>query len=220
MSFKESDFTSLASRDIAAQLTQDVQQYANDPSCEVAWACKAAERASIHMNLLLGCNTVELSLNKQHAAIYECFREMFPEMNVENVAEADLKGENKMKWFTFCERFKDSVEEYNLGTILRMRADGAYSEENTIIVPKVQYFLYHLNLNNLIPLQTIHCRHSRSSSPSERRLEWAVSEMRVYFQIIFLAIEAARNKEGVNERAKEHYKREHERINREGGNIC
>ncbi|KHN84379.1 Protein PBDC1 [Toxocara canis] len=174
MSFKESDFTSLASRDIAAQLTQDVQQYANDPSCEVAWACKAAERASIHMNLLLGCNTVELSLNKQHAAIYECFREMFPEMNVENVAEADLKGENKMKWFTFCERFKDSVEEYNLGTILRMRADGAYSEENTIIVPK----------------------------------------------IIFLAIEAARNKEGVNERAKEHYKREHERINREGGNIC
>ncbi|VDK65413.1 unnamed protein product [Anisakis simplex] len=153
MSFHESDFTSLASRDIAAQLSGDAQQYVNDPSCEVAWACKAAERASIHMNLLLGCNT---------------------DMNVESITEKELKGENKEKWFTFCDKFKDSVEEYNLGTILRMRADGAYSEANTIIVPK----------------------------------------------IIFLAIEAARNKEGVNERAKEAYRSEHERVNREGGNIC
>ncbi|MFH4982081.1 hypothetical protein AB6A40_008790 [Gnathostoma spinigerum] len=78
-----------------------------------------------------------------------------------------------MTWHGFCEQFKE-IDDYNLGTIMRMRADGAYSEDNTIIVPKV----------------------------------------------IYLAIETARNKEGVNERMKDKYRDEHERVNREGGNVC
>lgn len=49
----------------------------------------------------------------------------------------ELKGENKQRWFTFCEYFKEEVEDYNLATIMRIRVDGVYSESNTIIVPKV-----------------------------------------------------------------------------------
>lgn len=174
MPLDQNDFSSLISRDIACQLTDDASKYHNDPALEVAWACNAAERASIHMNLLLSCDTRNLSLHKHSRLVYDHFREKFPEMNVEKVSEKELKEENKVKWFEFCESVKDSIEEYNLGTLLRIRSNGAYSEENTIVVPKV----------------------------------------------IYLAIEAARNFEGVNEHDKADYTKEYERINREGGNIC
>uniref|UniRef100_A0A915PJU0 Polysaccharide biosynthesis domain-containing protein n=1 Tax=Setaria digitata TaxID=48799 RepID=A0A915PJU0_9BILA len=149
-------------------------EYANDPSFEIAWAVKAAERANIHMSLLLTCNTNELTMHKKYSVIYDKFRELFPKMNIEEVAEVELKGKNKQHWYTFCEHFKEEVEDYNLATIMRIRADGAYSEANTIVVPK----------------------------------------------IIFLAVEIARNKEGVNEKYKESFKVQHEKIRREGGNIC
>lgn len=46
---------------------------------------QAAERASVHMNLLLSTNTKELKLHKKHGLLYEKFRELFPDMNVEEV---------------------------------------------------------------------------------------------------------------------------------------
>ncbi|EFO22973.1 hypothetical protein LOAG_05516 [Loa loa] len=152
----------------------ETTEYTNDPSFEIAWAVKAAERANIHMSLLLTCNTTELTMHKKFNIIYDKFREFFPKMNVEKITEIELKGENKRQWFTFCEYFKEEIGDYNLATIMRIRADGAYSESNTIVVPK----------------------------------------------IIFLAVEIARNKEGLNESCKESFKMEHERIRREGGNIC
>ena len=44
MSFNESDFTSLASRDVACQLSGSAADYRNDPSLEVAWACQVGHR--------------------------------------------------------------------------------------------------------------------------------------------------------------------------------
>jgi hypothetical protein len=75
------------------------------------------------------------------------------------VDEIKLKGENNKNWQVFCQEFKD-VEDYNYGTMLRMKADGIYDEANTIITTR----------------------------------------------IIFLAIEGARNVEGINEKCKEQYK--------------
>lgn len=65
------------------------------------------------------------------------------------MAEKELKNENKKKWFEFCENLKDTIEEYNLGTLLRIRANGVYSEENTIVVPKVQIIIFS-NLDNFL----------------------------------------------------------------------
>ncbi|KIH46440.1 hypothetical protein ANCDUO_23508 [Ancylostoma duodenale] len=54
------------------------------------------------------------------------------------VTEVELKeGGMKEKWHDFCEHFKELVEDYSLGTLMRMEACKGYSEENTIVVPKV-----------------------------------------------------------------------------------
>ncbi|VDN56481.1 unnamed protein product [Dracunculus medinensis] len=145
------------------------ENYVNDTSVEMAWACKAVERAHIHMNLILNSDTTNLTLHKLQDSLYNEFRRLFPEMNVEtvSVSEVELKGTNKEIWRNYCEFFKETVDEYNLGTILRIRADGAYSEENSIIVPKA----------------------------------------------IFLAIEIARNKEGINGKLKQKIIEENKQVN-------
>ncbi|KAI1718063.1 polysaccharide biosynthesis domain-containing protein [Ditylenchus destructor] len=149
--------------DLATQLHDDPQNYVNDQNVEVAWAIKAAESASIHMNLLLAVqDTTKLRLNKHQDEIYAKFRELFRDMDVENVTEDNLKGDNKERWREFCEHFKN-VDDYNLGTILRRQASGIYDEQNTLITHK----------------------------------------------IVFLAVEAARNVEGINQKWKSKFAEEH-----------
>ncbi|PAV91303.1 hypothetical protein WR25_21895 [Diploscapter pachys] len=118
----------------------DASKYINDESIEMAWAVKAAERANVHINLLMSCNTESLKLNNRQEQIQQAFREDFPNLDVKNVTEVELKqGEMREKWRQFCEKFKD-VEDYSLGTLMRMDAAQAYSEKNSIVVPKTNVF--------------------------------------------------------------------------------
>ncbi len=36
------------------------------------------------------------------------------------------------KWRTFAETYKEKLEEFNFGTLLRLDANGVYDDENTI----------------------------------------------------------------------------------------
>ncbi|VDM56231.1 unnamed protein product [Angiostrongylus costaricensis] len=142
----------------------DACKYVNDSTIEMAWA--AAERANIHMNLLMCCDTKLLKLNKQQDIIYTTFKRTFPDLDVHKVTEVDLKhGGMKEKWHDFCEIFREIVEDYSLGTLMRIEACKGYSEENTIVVPK----------------------------------------------IIYLAVEIARNIEGINEKLKAEFTEDHKK---------
>ncbi|TKR92787.1 hypothetical protein L596_007367 [Steinernema carpocapsae] len=140
------EFSTLAAADIAGQINDDPSNYINDPTIEFAWVNKAVERANIHMNLLLKCDTTKLTLHNRQREIYDKFREAFPGMNIENVGEAELKGVTKQKWFEFCEQFKD-VEDYNMGSLFRMSVEGVYNEANTIIVPKIIHMALEISRN-------------------------------------------------------------------------
>uniref|UniRef100_A0A0K0E7T2 Polysacc_synt_4 domain-containing protein n=1 Tax=Strongyloides stercoralis TaxID=6248 RepID=A0A0K0E7T2_STRER len=155
--------------DLETQLTAPAEDYINDPSIELAWAMKASERASIHQNLLLNCDTKTLKLNKYQDNIYKQFREIFPDLNIEMITEEQLKGDNKVKWHDFCEGFKE-VDDYNMGTLMRMDVKTIYSPDNTIIVPRIQ----------------------------------------------FLAIEGARNIEGLNDKYKEIITRDYQKASNDG----
>uniref|UniRef100_A0A1I8BU19 Polysacc_synt_4 domain-containing protein n=1 Tax=Meloidogyne hapla TaxID=6305 RepID=A0A1I8BU19_MELHA len=117
------------------------QNCVNDPNIEIAWAIKASEFSSVHMNILMSVDTTKLKLNKYQDDVYKYFREMFPDMDVFETNEVQLKGGNKEKWRQFCEYFKETVDDYNFGTMLRIRADGIYDEANTIITQKVCFLL-------------------------------------------------------------------------------
>lgn len=68
---------------------------------------------------------------------------MFPKLNVEKFTNDDIKSpEEKIKWREYCEEYKEnrSVGDYNYGTILRLDATQDYSQENSTIVPRIQFY--------------------------------------------------------------------------------
>lgn len=72
--------------------------------------------------------------------IYKAFREEFPTLDVRIIDENDLKSKKeKDKWRPFCERFKTLLEDYSFGTLLRSDAEENYSEENTMLVTRIQF---------------------------------------------------------------------------------
>lgn len=76
----------------------------------------------------------------QDEIIYHCFRQEFPDMDVKVLDENSLKGyTGKCRWREFCERFKH-IEDYSFGTLIRLDCTLDYSPENTILVPRVQFY--------------------------------------------------------------------------------
>uniref|UniRef100_A0A8R1DSZ7 Polysacc_synt_4 domain-containing protein n=1 Tax=Caenorhabditis japonica TaxID=281687 RepID=A0A8R1DSZ7_CAEJA len=126
----------------------DGDKYVNDESIEMAWAIKAGERSEVHMNLIMRCDTKSLRLNKHQDSILAAFRESFPDLNVEEVTPSLLKDNGaKEKWREFCEKFKEIVDDYSLGTLMRIHAAKAYSPDNTVVVPRIIYLAVEMARN-------------------------------------------------------------------------
>lgn len=43
------------------------------------------------------------------------------------------------EWREFCEKFKELIEDYNFGTLIRADCSDEYSEKNSFIVPRVMF---------------------------------------------------------------------------------
>ncbi|XP_013381016.1 protein PBDC1 [Lingula anatina] len=134
---------------VGSTLGQPASNFQNNEEVEIQWAMKAYRHAEIYFNLL--CSVAEpknLKLTKIDDVIYQMFRETFPDMNIAVVdVEAMKAPAAKEKWRPFCEEFRDRVEDYNFGTLVRVNADDEYTEKNTEIVPRVQFFALEIARN-------------------------------------------------------------------------
>lgn len=89
-----------------------------------------------------------LKLTPLDDIIYKVFREDFPNLKVNIIDENELKSEKgKAKWRPFCEKFKKCVEDYSFGTLLRSDASKDYTETNTILVTRIQFYAIELARN-------------------------------------------------------------------------
>ncbi|KAG6440796.1 hypothetical protein O3G_MSEX001489 [Manduca sexta] len=112
------------------------------------------EHSDIYFNMLCSVDTRLLQLTPHDDLIYTHFRQDFPDMDVAFINENEIKNNmNKAKWRVFCEKFKNIVEDYSFGTLMRADCNGDYSEQNTILVARVQFYAIEIarnreNLNN------------------------------------------------------------------------
>lgn len=89
-----------------------------------------------------------LRLTPHDEQIYKAFKDLFPNMKVDKIDENELKSpEGKAKWRPFCEQFKDVVEDYSFGTLLRADCTGDYSEDNSILTTRIQFYAIELARN-------------------------------------------------------------------------
>eukprot|EP00088_Acartia_fossae_P018401 TRINITY_DN20633_c0_g1_i1.p1 TRINITY_DN20633_c0_g1~~TRINITY_DN20633_c0_g1_i1.p1 ORF type:complete len:209 (+),score=31.82 TRINITY_DN20633_c0_g1_i1:28-654(+) len=137
---------------LAAQsvLAGEPDSYGNDSRVEQLWAMKAMDHAEVYFNLLCSVEPSRLKLTgnlEDDDVLYNEFRSTFPNLDIGKLKESDLKSEaNKEIWRTFSENHKH-IEDYSLGSLLRLDSSLDYSEENTIIAVKVQFLAIEIARN-------------------------------------------------------------------------
>lgn len=124
--------------------TFDPEKAENLEDIEKQFAVKAVHQAETYWNLLSKIPGTKLKLTKFDDLIYEKLLEYFPEFKdpqaAFEISEAEMKSpQGKTKWRNFCEEFKE-IEDYNFGTLLRIRADQEYGQESTIFVVRIQFY--------------------------------------------------------------------------------
>lgn len=98
--------------------------------------------------ILCSVDPKHLKLTAIDDTIYKIFREEFPSLDVSHIKEDELKStKEKAKWRPFCERFKNLVEDYSFGTLLRADAGSDYCEENTMLVIRIQFYAIEIARN-------------------------------------------------------------------------
>ncbi|XP_044598466.1 protein PBDC1 [Cotesia glomerata] len=137
-------------------LSRPAEEFENDATVEAMWAMKAFEHAEIYFNILCSVDPKLLKLTPHDDLIYKSFREVFPNLSIAKLSEDEMKSpEGKNKWRPFCEQFKDIIEDYSMGTLLRADCTDEYREQNSILVTRIQFYAIELarnreGLNDLI----------------------------------------------------------------------
>lgn len=133
----------------AAQLlTRPASEFGNDPTVESLWAIKAVEHMEVYFNLISAVDPKILKLTLHDDAIYTAFRERFPKLDVKRLVESEIKSEeSKKEWREFCMKFENVVEDFNFATLVRLDSEEDYAEENTTLVPRVQFYAIEIARN-------------------------------------------------------------------------
>lgn len=114
--------------------------FVNDPTLEGLWAIKAVEHMQIYFNLISAMAPKLLRLTPKDDLIYEEFRKEFKDFDV-NILQMDaIKTETaKAKWRPFCNKFEEEVEDFNYATMIRVDSSKDYCEDNSLVVPRIQF---------------------------------------------------------------------------------
>ncbi|KAF7995776.1 hypothetical protein HCN44_006883 [Aphidius gifuensis] len=129
-------------------LSRPAEEFENDSTVEALWAMKAFEHAEVYFNILCSVDPKILKLTACDDEIYKKFRETFPTLKVDNINEDAMKSaDGKNRWRPFCESFKDTVEDYSMGTLLRTDCSDDYNEQNSILSTRIQFYAIELARN-------------------------------------------------------------------------
>lgn len=114
---------------------------------EKQFAVKAVMQAQTYWNILGKRAGSALRLTSKDDEIYEHLIKEFPEFLDNDFKEARVIDENKMKsvdgkkrWRAFMNVYEKTVDDFNFGTLLRTQVNQEYSQENTIFVPRMQFY--------------------------------------------------------------------------------
>lgn len=129
----------------------DAETADNLEDIEKQFAVKAVVQAETYWNILEKVPGSRLTLTQHDDDIFETLLKDFPEFkepgNVAVIDEATMKSPSgKAKWRAFCEKF-NFIDDYNFGTLLRSKASGEYSQEDTIFAVRIQFYAIEIARN-------------------------------------------------------------------------
>ncbi|KAK1762972.1 putative polysaccharide biosynthesis protein [Phialemonium atrogriseum] len=116
---------------------------------EKQFAVKVVQHMHIYWSVLEKVKGSSLRLTKLDDEIYEHFKRDFPEIDpAETLDEDAMKSpQGKKRWREFMMTYEKKVDEYNFGTMLRSNPKWEYGKEETIFVPRIQFYAIEIARN-------------------------------------------------------------------------
>lgn len=139
----------------------DSEQAENLEDIEKQFAVKAVQHMTTYWGLLENVPGSKLKLTKLDDEIYEHLKRDFPEFDPEaTINEDEMKSRRgKERWRNFMMAYEKKVDDYNFGTILRSNPKWEYGNEETIFVPRMQFYAVEIARNRNGLNDWIHEKH-------------------------------------------------------------
>ena len=127
----------------------DAESADNAEEIEQGFAVLAVKHLETYWGILHKVKGSSLRLTKIDDEIYEHLMRDFPDFDpAKTIDEDEMKSkEGKEKWRNFMMAYAKRVDDYNFGTIVRTKADGEYSNEGSIFVPRMQFYAIEIARN-------------------------------------------------------------------------
>ncbi|ORY23987.1 putative polysaccharide biosynthesis protein [Naematelia encephala] len=123
----------------------DPETAQNAQEIEMSFAVKTVEHLEAYEKLITGIPPHKLKLTPLDDELHSHLLEIFPEFKFEdalrNLDEDDMKSaRGKERWRSFIMPYEKKLKDYNFGTLVRRDAERGYTEDNAILVTRVQFF--------------------------------------------------------------------------------
>ena len=128
--------------------TFDPETAENHPDIEKQWAVKALHQAETYFKLISSIDPSKVKLTRLDDEIYNHFKSQFPHIDLLQLnVDQDFKSKTaKEEWRAFLSKY-ETVADHNFGTLLRIRSDQEYTEENTFFVTRIQFYAIEISRN-------------------------------------------------------------------------
>ncbi|ODN79613.1 hypothetical protein L202_03556 [Cryptococcus amylolentus CBS 6039] len=130
----------------------DPETAGNAGEIEMQFAVKTVEHLEAYEKILQTLPPKLIKFTPIDDGIYENLLEVFPEFkfeeNLRTLNEDEMKSrQGKERWRNFIMPYEKKVTDYNFGTLVRARSDELYTETNSILVTRVQFFAIEIARN-------------------------------------------------------------------------
>ncbi|KAF7853945.1 hypothetical protein EAF04_010611 [Stromatinia cepivora] len=127
----------------------DAEKADNFEDIEKQFAVKAVQHMSTYWAILEKVRGSSLRLTKIDNEIYEHLMKDFPDFDpAATINEDEMKSKTgKEKWRSFMMTYEKKVDDYNFGTMLRTNPKFEYGQDETIFVPRMQFYAYEIARN-------------------------------------------------------------------------
>ncbi|KAL2024918.1 hypothetical protein VTK56DRAFT_3617 [Thermocarpiscus australiensis] len=118
---------------------------------EKQFAVKVVQHMQTYWAILEKVKGSLLRLTKMDDEIYEHLKRDFPEFDpAATIDEDEMKSkEGKERWRNFMMAYEKKIDDYNFGTMLRANPKWEYGKDETIFVPRMQFYAIEIARNKL-----------------------------------------------------------------------
>jgi len=116
---------------------------------EKQFAVKAVQHMETYWAILERVRGSSLRLTRLDDEIHEHLKRDFPEFDAaETIDEDEMKSkEGKARWRKFMMKYEKVVDDFNFGTMLRANPKWEYGRDETIFVPRMQFYAVEIARN-------------------------------------------------------------------------